>query len=149
MLAADEVRWAREGLTGLGQGWAIGTRGWMRGVGQGSREVGPDRGIGEGRARRVAGGTLAGCVGRRPPPTLKNGEALDLTPDEAELEIGLGRKSKGRHRGIDQLAGRESPPRRCRDTARLPASEEAPQELTKNGQTAFPDLPVRVPHGGT
>ena len=29
MLASDEVRWAREGLTGLGQGWAIGTRGWM------------------------------------------------------------------------------------------------------------------------
>lgn len=28
-LAADEMRWTREGLTGLGEGWAIGTRGWM------------------------------------------------------------------------------------------------------------------------
>ena len=28
-LATDEKRWAREGLTGLGLGWAIGTRGWM------------------------------------------------------------------------------------------------------------------------
>ena len=28
-LAADERRWAGEGLTGLGAGWAIGSRGWM------------------------------------------------------------------------------------------------------------------------
>ena len=28
-LAADENRWALEGLTGLGGGWAIGSRGWM------------------------------------------------------------------------------------------------------------------------
>jgi len=29
-LAADERRWAQEGLIGLGQGWAIGTRGWIQ-----------------------------------------------------------------------------------------------------------------------
>ena len=28
-LAADERRWEREGLIGLGRGWVIGTRGWM------------------------------------------------------------------------------------------------------------------------
>ena len=29
-LAADERCWEREGLTGLGRGWVIGTRGWMQ-----------------------------------------------------------------------------------------------------------------------
>ena len=33
-LAVEELRWERKGLTGLGRGWAIGTRGWMQALGR-------------------------------------------------------------------------------------------------------------------